>query len=99
MPEIEADLRQAVEEMHSCGAQLVQSAARAGKIPKARAAWEGTVHVFDLEGHPKAIRAYTWSSEIEGREAAVLRRVQLGTIKAPIDAVRAAIVAEYRSKA
>ena len=95
MPEIEADLRQAVEEMHSCGAQLVQSVARAGKIPKARAAWEGTVHVFDLEGHPKAIRAYTWSSEIEGREAAVLFAVlQLGTIKAWIDAVRAAIVAE-----
>jgi hypothetical protein len=20
--------------------------------------WEGTVHVFDLEGHPKATRAY-----------------------------------------
>jgi len=28
--------------------------------------WEGTVHVFDLEGYPKATRAYAWSSPIEG---------------------------------
>jgi hypothetical protein len=28
--------------------------------------WEGVVHVFDLEGHPKATRAYAWSSPIEG---------------------------------
>jgi hypothetical protein len=28
--------------------------------------WEGMVHVFDLEGHPKATRAYAWSSPIEG---------------------------------
>ena len=28
--------------------------------------WEGTVHVFDLEGYPKATRAYAWSSSIEG---------------------------------
>ncbi|MFI5032965.1 MAG: hypothetical protein ACHQPH_19905, partial [Reyranellales bacterium] len=27
---------------------------------------EGTVHVFDLEDHPKATRAYAWSSPIEG---------------------------------
>ena len=59
--------------------------------------WEGIVHVFGLEGHPKATRAYAWSSPIEGSEKhrffAVL---QLGAIKTPLDAVRAAIVAEQR---
>lgn len=59
--------------------------------------WEGVVHVFDLAGHPKATRAYAWSSPIEGstkrRFFAVLH---MGGIKSPRDAVRAAIVTEYR---
>ena len=62
---------------------------------KGELVWEGVVHVFDLEGHPKATRAYAWSSPIDGstkrRFFAVL---QMGSIKSPIDAVRAAIVAE-----
>ena len=27
--------------------------------------WERVVHVFDLEGHPKATRAHAWSSPLE----------------------------------
>jgi hypothetical protein len=61
--------------------------------------WEGVVHVFDLAGHPKATRAYAWSSPIEGsnkrRFFAVLH---MGAIKSPKDAVRAAIVAEQHAK-
>ncbi len=60
--------------------------------------WEGVVHIFDLAGHPKATRAYAWSSPIEGidkrRFFAVLH---IPPITSPIDAVRAAIVAEHRS--
>jgi hypothetical protein len=29
---------------------------------------EGVIHIFDLEGHPKATRAYAWSSPIEGSD-------------------------------
>ena len=59
--------------------------------------WEGVVHVFDLEGHPQAARAYAWSSPIEGSEKRRFFAVlQLGAIKSPADAVRAAIVAEYK---
>jgi hypothetical protein len=54
--------------------------------------------MFDLEGHPKAVRAYAWSSPIEdsdkGRFFAVLH---IPPIVSPLDAVRAAIVAEHRS--
>ena len=60
--------------------------------------WEGVVHVFDLEGHPKATRAYAWSSPIEGstkrRFFAVLG---IPPIMSPLDAVRAAIVQESRA--
>jgi hypothetical protein len=61
--------------------------------------WEGVVHVFDLTGHPKATRAYAWSSPIEGSDKrrffAVLHQ---GPITSPVEAVRAAIVAEQRAK-
>jgi hypothetical protein len=59
--------------------------------------WEGVVHVFDLKGHPTASRAYAWSSPIEGSDKrrffAVLHQ---GLVKSPVDAVRAAIVAEQK---
>jgi hypothetical protein len=56
------------------------------------------VHVFDLEGNPKARRAYAWSSPIEGSDKRRFFAVlHMGPIKSPVDAVRAAIVAEHRS--
>ena len=62
-------------------------------------AWEGVVHVFDLEGHPKATRAYAWSSPVEGSDKRCFFAVlQLGGIRSPVDAVRAAIVTEYRGR-
>jgi hypothetical protein len=91
-------LRQAVESLHSCRATLVQS------VPVREAflddpVWEGVVHVFDIEGHPKATRAYAWSSPVEGSDKRRFFAVlQLGAIKSPLEAVRAAIVAEQRQR-
>ena len=92
------ELRLVVEKMHGgyakpLGAAIVREAFENQPV------WEGTVHVFDLEGHPTATRAYAWSSPIEGstkrRFFAVLHA---GAIKSPLDAVRAAIVAEHRAR-
>ena len=78
------------------GATLAQS------IPvretfEGKTVWEGVVHVFDLAGNPTATRAYAWSSPIEGstkrRFFAVLHTAR---INSPLEAVRAAIVAEHR---
>jgi len=56
------------------------------------------VHVFELEGHPTATRAYAWSSSVEGstkrRFYAVL---EVPPVQSAQDAVRAAIVAEHRA--
>jgi len=65
---------------------------------RGKLAWGGVVHVFDIEGHPKATRAYAWSSPIEGSDKRRFFAVlQMGLIRAPVDAVRAAIVAEHRT--
>jgi hypothetical protein len=90
----ESDLKVAVERMHNCKARLVQS------VPirewfEHETVWKGAVHIFDLEGHPTASRAYAWSSSIEGSDKrrffAVLHQPP---ITSPLDAVRAIIVAE-----
>ncbi len=60
--------------------------------------WEGEVHVFDLDGHPKTTRAYAWSSPVDGSDRRRFYAVlHLGPIRSAQDAVRAAIVAEHRS--
>jgi hypothetical protein len=91
-----AELRRAIESQHGGTVTLVQ-AVPVKETFESQTVWEGVVHVFDLEGHPKATRAYAWSSPIEGstkrRFFAVLH---MGPIKSPLDAVRAAIVAERR---
>ena len=87
-----SELKNAVERMHHCSARLIQS------IPirewfENETVREGAVHIFDLEGHPTASRAYAWSSSIEGSDKrrffAVLHQPP---ITSPVDAVRAAIV-------
>ncbi|GEP61403.1 hypothetical protein RSO01_85690 [Reyranella soli] len=67
------------------------------EMSEGRTVWEGRVHVFSLEGHPKATRAYAWSSPIEGRDKRRFYAVlHLGGIRSPLDAVRAAILEEQR---
>lgn len=95
--EVTADqLKQAVEGQHGGTAALVD-ALPVKEVFDGKTVWEGVVHVFDLGGHPKATRAYAWSSPMEGsnkrRFYAVLH---LGGIRSPLDAVRAAIVADAR---
>ena len=93
-----SELQSAVESMHSCRAKLVRSVPLRETVPGAPV-WEGVVHVLDVQGHPKATRAYAWSSPTEGNEKPrIFAVLQLGAIKTPVDAVRAAIVAERRAR-
>ena len=89
-------LGEAVENMHGGSATLTQTVP-VRETFEGKTVWEGVVHVFDLAGHPTATRAYAWSSPIEGstkrRFFAVLHTER---INSPIEAVRAAIVAERR---
>jgi hypothetical protein len=95
---VASELKRVVESQHGGTATLSQSVpvkeTHAGAV-----VWKGIVHVFDLEGHPAASWAHAWSSPIEGSDKRRLFAVlHAGPVKSPIDAVRAAIVAEQRSK-
>jgi hypothetical protein len=98
MTEISADqLAAAVESQHGGRATFAQTVAVREMLGD-QVVWDGSVHVFDLDGNPAATRAYAWTSPIEG---STKRRFYTVLGKPPInsaaDAVRAAIVAEHRS--
>jgi hypothetical protein len=91
-----SELGQAVERMHHCSAQLARSVP-VKETHRGATVWEGVVHVFDLEGHPTATRAYAWSSPIEGSDKRRFFAVlHLPPVTSPVEAVRAAIVAEHK---
>ncbi len=93
------ELRKAVESQHGGTATLVT------KLPvtemfEGKTVWDGVVHIFNLDGNAKATRAYAWSSPVEGSDKRRFYAVlHLGGIRSPLDAVRAAIVAEQRGQA
>lgn len=90
------ELRIAIESQHGGTATLAQSV-HVHETFEGKTVWEGVVHVFNLKNNPKATRAYAWSSPIEGSDKRRFFAVlQMGAIKTPHDAVRAAIVAEHR---
>jgi hypothetical protein len=99
MIEVEtSQLKRAVEDQHGCTATLVQSVPITETFD-GKAVWDGVVHVFDLTGHPKAARTYAWSSPIEGSDKRRFFAVlHLPPVTSPVEAVRAAIVAEHRSQ-
>jgi hypothetical protein len=92
------ELKQAVEHMHECTAQLIE-VVPVSEAFQGHPVWQGIVHVFDLTGHPTATRCYAWSSPIgesdKRRFFAVLHNPPITSAK---DAVRAAIVQEYRTE-
>lgn len=91
------DLVRAVGSMHNCTATLLSSEV-VSETFEGKSVWEGVVHVFSLDGHPTATRAYAWLSPIEGSDKRRFFAVlHLGGIRGPQDAVRAAIVAEQRT--
>lgn len=92
------DLKHAIESQHGGTATRLQSVPVKEETLDGKTVWEGVVHVFALGGHPKASKAYAWSSPIDDstkrRYFAVLH---LGGITSPQEAVRAAIVAEHKA--
>ena len=91
-------LQHAIESHHDCVARLAR-VERVSESSGGQLVWDGVVHVFDLEGHPTASRAYAWSSPIEGSDKRrFIAVLHIPPITSPVEAVRAAIVAEHKSR-
>jgi hypothetical protein len=91
------ELRLAVERLHHSQARLVEVVPGCETF-QSQPVWQGIVHIFALAGHPKATRCYAWSSPIgEGDKRRFFAVLHIPPITSAQDAVRAAIVQEYRA--
>ena len=92
------ELQEVIQRLHSAKATHRESVP-VKETFRGETVWEGIVEVFDLIGHPKASRAYAWSNDTGDPDNPKhhVTVLHLGPIKSAADAVRAAIVQEYRS--
>jgi hypothetical protein len=92
------ELRKAVESQHGGTATLVQSVPVDEQF-EGKPVWQGIVHVFDLKDSSSgASRAYAWSYERDDGKRRFFAVLHSGPIDSPVNAVRAAIVAEARAR-
>ncbi len=102
MADIEDDkpetLAIAVESMHNCKATYVKSIAVKESF-EGKPVWEGSVHKFNIVGNPTAQVAYAWTSPIVGsKKRRVFAVLEIAPIKSAVDAVRASIVQQQRTR-
>ena len=92
------ELRDVIQKLHSVEAKHIESVP-IKEMHQGKTVWNGVVEVFELIGHPKATRLYAWAHDTDDpqhprRHVTVLH---LHPIQSARDAVRAAIVQEFRS--
>jgi hypothetical protein len=92
------DLQDVIRRLHGVESEHVESVP-VKEIFQGRTVWEGIVEVFDLKDHPTAFRVYAWAHDTDDpehprRHVAVLHS---HPIKSAQDAVKAAIVQEFRN--
>lgn len=91
-------LRRAIFDLHASTSKWIRAEYIREEF-KEKIVWEGTVQVFDIQGHPEATRCYAWSSPIGGSTKRKFFEVlHVPPVASAKDAVRAAIVQEYRQK-
>ncbi len=91
------ELGDVIRRVHGAKATHVESVPITESF-QGKTVWDGTVEVFDLEGHSTAHRVYAWSHDTDDpnnprRHVTVLHA---HPIRSARDAVRAAIVQEFR---
>ena len=92
------ELREVIRRVHGVESMHVESVP-VKEMFQGNTVWEGVVEVFDLIGHPTAVRAYAWSHDTDDpanpkRHVTVLHA---HPIKSAQDAVKAAIIQEFRN--
>ena len=94
------ELQDVIQHLHGVESRHLKSV-HIKETHNGQTVWEGVVEVFELIGHPKASKLYAWSHEKwDGEGASGSRTVtvlHVHPIQSARDAVRAAIVQEFRS--
>src|SRR5262245_10710222 len=64
---------------------------------RGRAPWCGSVHVFDISGHPSAKRGYAWPRRVNARSTIIHAVLESAAVTAPEHAVRTALGRRIRT--
>jgi hypothetical protein len=91
------ELRETIRHLHGTDSTHVESVA-VKEIFQGKTVWEGVVEVFDLHGHPTAPRVYAWSHDTDGPKKRHVTALHIAPITSAVEAVRAAIVQEFRTR-
>lgn len=92
------ELRDVIQRLHGVEAKHINSVPIKETF-RGQTVWDGVVEVFELIGHPKATKLYAWSHATDDpdkpkRHVTILHG---GSITSPLQAVRAAIIDDFRS--
>ena len=92
------ELQDVIRRLHGAEAKHVESVP-VKETFKGQTVWEGVVEVFELTGHATAHRVYAWANDTDDQNNPRhhVTVLHLHPIKSAEDAVRAAIVQEFRS--
>ena len=93
------ELRDVIRRLHGADAEHVESVP-VKETFQGKIVWEGIVEVFSLAGHATASKVYAWAHETDDpdkprRHVTVLHAHPIASAR---DAVRAAIVQEFRTR-
>ncbi|MFI5098492.1 MAG: hypothetical protein ACHQT6_11025 [Candidatus Acidiferrales bacterium] len=93
-----AELQNVIRRLHGVESHHVESVP-VKETFQGQTVWDGIVEVFELHGHPKAPRVYAWSHDSDGPEKPKkhVTVLHVGPVTSAVEAVRAAIVQEFRS--
>ena len=92
------ELKAALLSLHGVQARHVETVPVTEEF-QGETVWQGEVEVFDIDGHPKAKRAYGWGhatgDDDQGRRYVTV--LEIPPITSPQTAVKASIVRDFKA--
>lgn len=84
-------------QLHNCGA-IWRESVHIKEVFQGETLWNGDVEVFDLNGHPKAKRAYGWShpESKDGKGERFVTVLSIPPVGSPETAVKMSIYSDIK---
>jgi hypothetical protein len=96
-PENIQSLEEAIKAAHKCNSVHVRSEA-VHEVFQGETAWQGTVEVFYLIGHPKPQFAYAWQYQDDGKKTKTVTVLEIPPVDSAQTAVKVAIAAKAKEQ-
>jgi hypothetical protein len=80
------ELRLAIQQLHGCPSRLLECVPLSGD--KAEQVFGGTMHIFELLGHPSAVRCYAWAAPSRTNTTVMHAVLQSRSVNSPELAVQ-----------